>query len=319
MKRTNTSSSSPTDKFTQFGDLPQDIQNAILRSNRQTLQRSPTLSKQFLSQLRPVICELPISSKEFRAYLIEERASRFILGGLTNFSLFDLVTPGDNTHTPKWSMKDFVLSLHKKQVGSSETSKLQFTYSLTLEIKYHNGAVATIGSIPNLHPMVSQNLQRIHSVYEPDDILKYFEHLLKSGTSKPVDIINEYRILMRRRSCKFDSSLITTMKTSILNYYQSQSNLSALDSRHLLTPHFLKNWLSTALYFNLQPDPLTKLGKITYEIKDVKFVDKNGINRRLIVPVKSELNRPDISDLIQSGQTLLPKIIRIFENLELFV
>lgn len=121
-----------------------------------------------------------------------------------------------------------------------------------------------------------------------------------------MDTINHLQINFRRFVCLFDATTIQTHKTNFLNAIEkSRREFLNTSNLPLKYTHFFFAFYSIISRFGLEPDPLKHLQSLQFKIQK----DRNNIIS----------DDPNFIMFKEAIDKLLPKIVFIISNLEMFV
>ena len=209
-------------EFPEFSNLPIDLQTRILSQSGPILRRSPTLSKNLLSNLKLKLCELNISPRELRDYITTESPS-----------IFSVYLSG---------RPPIVLTFFRRETVQNITywyiKKKTVIHTINNEIILRE----TI--------LEKDNTRSIDSIsYTIDEIIP----MIYGDGPIRFDLLTKYRILNRRKSCLDQKELILLrIKQNLIDNYLNLT--SKYVSSSIISYLVLSSYLTG---FNLNKDPLS--------------------------------------------------------------
>lgn len=173
--------------FTNFRDLPREIQAEILSLYPETLRRTPFLTKGYVEQFKEKLCDLEIAKTELISYLRDN-----------NVSVFGTHTISDERHEPV-KANIYIYGPQAKLAGPRELNEGFEWYRISY--KY------TVYHLPRRYPSTRIYLQDFARTG-----LCYFDNMIRDMNRLPIvtkrhpqyspyDYLTTFNILRRRIGC----------------------------------------------------------------------------------------------------------------------
>lgn len=186
------------DEFSDFTNLPPEIQNDILSRKTTNMGQIARLSKSIQDLMKPDFCETPITIQEFEQYVQDENPKIFGVFRIYNHNPTSfMITPNVDDY--------MVMSKYQYHVGSLINSDVSFTeFNFGINVYDSNQSESNESETRLPEEYYFANYTNPDSLlFVPYNPFRPINWDMTPGLSFKLefDLLTTYRILMRRISC----------------------------------------------------------------------------------------------------------------------